>query len=96
MELRILKRAMILIWKTENNLIKACIERNNQEIDQDRLGICGGSYGGYLACRLICDPFLDFKAAYVVNPFLSLGFSFISSDVPDLFYSYAYNEQLDS
>ena len=77
-------------------LINSCLERYKEEIDLDNLWICGVSYGGYLTCCLICEDEPKYKAAYSQSPFLSFGASLISSDIPDYYFSIAFNEDLFS
>ena len=73
------------------DLLNHWIEVYQDEIDQSRLGIYGGSHGGYLTCSIISHPDYRFKfaAAWIWNPVTSIHSLLCISDIPDWWYSSA-------
>ncbi|CAI2385739.1 unnamed protein product [Moneuplotes crassus] len=76
------------------NLFQQCIDTFASEIDQTRLGIYGGSHGGFLTCSIISHPdWVDrFSAACIWNPVTAMHATVTFSDIPDWHYSVACNK----
>ena len=64
--------------------ITTVLNDKKDEIDEERVGILGGSYGGYLTCALIGSYPDRFKAAVALNPVTSLPVLAGTSDIPGL------------
>lgn len=52
-------------------------------IDSNRVGVCGGSHGGYLACHLIGRYPSLFKVAAIRNPVTNVATMTTTTDIPD-------------
>lgn len=76
-------------------LFQQCIDSFPDEVDADRLGVYGGSHGGYLTCAAISHPeWKDrFKAACIWNPVTAMHSALLFSDIPDWHYSVALNRE---
>lgn len=53
------------------------------ELDENRVGIVGGSHGGFLAGHMIGQHPTLFKAACMRNPVTNISSMFTLSDIPD-------------
>ncbi|MCU0866552.1 MAG: prolyl oligopeptidase family serine peptidase [Planctomycetes bacterium] len=62
-------------------------------IDRDRVGIGGGSYGGYTAAWAATRHSEHFAAAVSFVPFVDLRTKWLTSDIPREFYFVHYQEQ---
>ncbi len=62
-------------------------------IDKDRVGIGGGSYGGYTAAWAATKHSEHFAAAVSFVPFVDLRTKWLTSDIPWEFYLVHYQEQ---
>ena len=71
------------------NLFSICLEKFSEEIDDTKLGVYGGSHGGYLSCSIISHPdwATKFKAACIWNPVTAMNMSTMVSDIPDWHWS---------
>lgn len=52
-------------------------------VDPNRIGICGGSHGGYLTAQATSRHANVFRAAVMRNPVVNLPAMFTSTDIPD-------------
>ena len=73
------------------DLFSMCLEKFKDEIDETKLGIYGGSHGGFLTCSIIShiDWNEKFKAAWIWNPVTAMHMSYMVSDIPDWHWSVA-------
>ena len=55
-------------------------------VDSNRVGICGGSHGGFLAAHLVGQYPSLFKVAAMRNPGTNIATSVTSTDIPDWCY----------
>jgi len=62
-------------------------------IDKDRVGIGGGSYGGYTAAWAATKHSAHFAAAVSFVPFVDIRTKWLTSDIPWEFYYVHYQEQ---
>jgi dipeptidyl aminopeptidase/acylaminoacyl peptidase len=62
-------------------------------IDKERVGIGGGSYGGYTAAWAACKHSEHFAAAVSFVPFTDLRTKWLTSDIPFEFYFVHYQQQ---
>jgi dipeptidyl aminopeptidase/acylaminoacyl peptidase len=62
-------------------------------IDRDRIGIIGGSYGGYTAAWAATRHSEHFAAAVSFVPFVDIRTKWLTSDIPWEFYLVHYQEQ---
>ncbi|CAI2385616.1 unnamed protein product [Moneuplotes crassus] len=76
------------------DLFSQCLTTFKEEIDDTKLGIYGGSHGGYLTCSIISHPewINKFSAACIWNPVTAMHSAMVFSDLPDWFYSVACNK----
>lgn len=76
------------------NLFQKCIDTYPEEVDDTRLGVYGGSHGGFLTCSVISHPdWADrFKAACIWNPVTAMHSTVSFSDIPDWHYAVACNK----
>ena len=65
---------------------------NFPEIDGDRVGICGGSHGGFLTAHCTSQFPEFFKAAAMRNPVTNIASMVTSTDIPDWCYGEAMAE----
>ncbi|XP_032676975.1 acylamino-acid-releasing enzyme-like isoform X2 [Odontomachus brunneus] len=69
--------------------VKDCITAAEESLkkypwlDSKRIGLCGGSHGGFLVAHLSGQVPDMFKAVVARNPVIDIAFSFSSSDIPD-------------
>jgi len=70
-------------------LFQKCLNTYKEEIDQTKLGIYGGSHGGFLTTSIISHPkWVDkFAAACIWNPVTAMHSAMLFSDIPDWLYS---------
>lgn len=52
-------------------------------VDSTRLGICGGSHGGYLTAHMIGQYPTLYKLAMLRNPVIDIPSMYYTSDIPD-------------
>ena len=66
-------------------------------VDPERLGVFGGSHGGFLTGHLIGHPeYKDmWKAASFRNPVVDMTYMVTSSDIPDWIYACCGSEEMD-
>jgi len=64
-------------------------------IDPERVGVFGGSHGGYMAGWLIGHPDTKdvFKAAVLWNPVINQSYMVAQTDIPDWVYACNLNEE---
>ncbi len=62
-------------------------------IDPDRVGVIGGSYGGYTAAWAATRHTRHFKAAVSFVPFVDIRTKWLTSDIPYEFYHVHYQEK---
>ena len=79
------------------NLTKKALEQFSDIIDPERLGVFGGSHGGFLTGHMIGQPeFKDmWKAASLWNPVLDMTYMVNSTDIPDWIFACCGVEELD-
>ena len=79
------------------NLTKKALEKYPDVIDPKRLGVEGGSHGGFLTGHLIGHAeFKDlFSAASLWNPVLDMTYMLSSTDIPDWIYACCKNTEID-
>lgn len=92
-----------LLGKISQNDVKDCfdiidftIQRHSEIINKNKIGVFGGSHGGFIAAILIGNKEYNkyFNAACLYNPVLDLSFMVSSTDIPDWVYACAFNEKL--
>jgi len=78
------------------NLTLKALEHYKDIVDPKRLGVYGGSHGGYLTGWLTGHPkFKDlWSAAILWNPVLNMSFMLAMSDIPDWMYACCLNRDL--
>ena len=66
-------------------------------VDPERLGVYGGSHGGFLSAHLIGHPeYKDmWKATSMRNPVLDMTYMINASDIPDWVLACCGGEELD-
>ncbi len=52
-------------------------------VDEKRVGVMGGSHGGFLTCHLIAQFPTVFSVAIARNPVVSIGWNLAAGDIPD-------------
>jgi Dipeptidyl aminopeptidases/acylaminoacyl-peptidases len=62
------------------------LSRFNDSIDETRVGVCGGSHGGFLSAHLIGQYPDLFKVAAMRNPVTNIATMTTSTDIPDWCY----------
>eukprot|EP00592_Proboscia_alata_P026986 CAMPEP_0194445240 /NCGR_PEP_ID=MMETSP0176-20130528/127743_1 /TAXON_ID=216777 /ORGANISM="Proboscia alata, Strain PI-D3" /LENGTH=986 /DNA_ID=CAMNT_0039271763 /DNA_START=29 /DNA_END=2989 /DNA_ORIENTATION=+ len=62
------------------------LSRTKALVDGTRVGICGGSHGGFLACHLIGQHPELFKVAAMRNPVTNIATMVTATDIPDWCY----------
>ena len=79
------------------NLTKKALELFPDIIDPEKLGVFGGSHGGFLTGHMIGHPdYRDmWKAASLWNPVLDMTYMINSTDIPDWIFACCGNEELD-
>jgi len=81
-----LESLLTRIGKLDVEDVMACTRHAIQEfpiIDGDRVGICGGSHGGFLTAHCTSQYPDFFKAAAMRNPVTNIASMFTSTDIPD-------------
>jgi len=75
-------------------LLEQCLQKFADEIDSKKLGVYGGSHGGFLTCCLVSHPeWCDkFAAACIWNPVTAMHSALLFSDIPDWHHSVALNK----
>ena len=78
-------------------LTKLAIQKFSHIIDPLKIGLTGGSHGGYLTGWLIGHPtYKDIWAAAAVrNAVFDLNYMNASTDIPDWIYACVFNKELD-
>lgn len=78
------------------NLTLKALEQFGDTIDREKLGVFGGSHGGFLTGHLIGHPqFRDlFKVASLWNPVLDMSYMHSSTDIPDWIYACCINKEI--
>jgi len=76
------------------DLFQKCLDDYGDEINSEKLGVYGGSHGGFLTCSIISHPnWIDrFQAACIWNPVTAMHSAICFSDIPDWHYSVACNK----
>ncbi len=84
-------------WQDCGNVTKKALEQFSDIVDPERLGVFGGSHGGYLTGHMIGQPeFKDmWKAASLWNPVLDMTYMVNSTDIPDWIYACCGSEDID-
>jgi acylaminoacyl-peptidase len=59
------------------------VSSNSNQINKDRIGIYGGSYGGYLATRLPQLYPNTYKCSVILNPVTDILFNKTITDIPE-------------
>ena len=79
------------------DLTKLALERFSDVVDPERVGLFGGSHGGFLTGHLIGHPeYKDmWKAASLWNPVLDMSYMVNASDIPDWVYACCGREEID-
>lgn len=79
------------------NLTKKALEQFADVVDPARLGVFGGSHGGFLTGHMIGHPeYKDmWKAASLWNPVLDMTYMVNSTDIPDWIFACCGSEELD-
>ena len=79
------------------NLTKMALERFSDVVDPERLGVFGGSHGGFLTGHMVGHPeYKDmWKAASLWNPVLDMTYMVNSTDIPDWIFACNGSEELD-
>ena len=79
------------------NLTKKAVEQFSSVIDPEKLGVFGGSHGGFLTGHLIGHPeYKDmWKAASLWNPVLDMTYMVNSTDIPDWIFACCGDEEID-
>jgi acylaminoacyl-peptidase len=75
-------------------MTKKALESFPDQIDPTKLGVYGGSHGGFLTSWLVGHP--DYKDLYAAavswNPVLNMSYMVASTDIPDWMYACCKNE----
>ena len=76
--------------------LKACKDFPDQ-IDGDKVGITGGSFGGFLTTWLIGHPKYNYiwKAAVAWNAIVDLNYMSVCADVPDWCFAVAMRKKME-
>lgn len=75
-------------------MTKKAVEEFPELIDAERLGVYGGSHGGFLTSWLLGHPDYKnlFKAGVSWNPVINMSYMVASSDIPDWMHSCVLNK----
>ena len=65
-------------------------------VDKDRVGVMGGSHGGFLTGNLVGQYPSAFKCGVLRNPVMDLGLMIHVSDIPDWTYVEAFGSKVRS
>lgn len=78
------------------NLTKLALDKFKDIIDPTRVGVYGGSHGGFTTGWLIGHPeFKDlYSAAVLWNPVINMSYMFSATDIPDWIYQCGMNRDL--
>ena len=78
-------------------LTKMVLEKYPDLIDERKIGVTGGSHGGFLSGHLIGSiAFRDlYGAASVRNPVFDMNYMLASTDIPDWIYACSKNEEIN-
>ena len=66
--------------------VKFALDSHGDILDKDRVGVCGGSHGGYLAGHLTSQHPDVFKVAAMRNPVTNIATMVTATDIPDWCY----------
>ena len=79
------------------NLTKKALEQFSEVVDPEKLGVFGGSHGGFLSGHMIGHPVYKdmWKAASMRNPVLDMTYMVNSTDIPDWIYACCGSEVMD-
>ena len=79
------------------NLLDLALKTFPEKIDQERIGVYGGSHGGFLTGWLIGHPEYrhKFKAACLWNPVINMSYMYSSTDIPDWIVACCLNKPYD-
>ena len=79
------------------NLTKMALDQFSDVVDPARVGVEGGSHGGFLTGHLIGHPqYKDmWAAASLWNPVLDMTYMVNSTDIPDWIYACCGGEEID-
>eukprot|EP00347_Sterkiella_histriomuscorum_P007160 403350033 len=80
----------------QGNLTKMALEKFADKIDLDRVGVYGGSHGGFSTGWQIGHPEFKhlYKAAVLWNPVLNMSYMYAATDIPDWIYACCLNKDL--
>lgn len=78
-------------------LVQKCLKEFPDVIDPQRVGVYGGSHGGFLTGWLTGHPDYKhlFSASCLWNPALNLPFMYAASEIPDWINACCFNRDLD-
>ena len=78
-------------------LTQLALERFSDEVDPKRVGVWGGSHGGFLTGHLIGhSEYKDlWSASALWNPVLDMTYMLSSTDIPDWIYACCKNQEID-
>ena len=79
------------------HLTKLALERFSDIVDPERLGVFGGSHGGFLTGHMIGHPEFCkmWKAASLWNAVLDTSYMVNATDIPDWVYACCGTEDID-
>ena len=63
-------------------------------VDKDKVGVMGGSHGGFLTGNLVGQYPSTFKCGVLRNPVMDLGLMIHCSDIPDWCYIEAFGSKV--
>ena len=78
------------------HLTELALEKFSDKIDTDRVGVFGGSHGGFLTGWAIGHPKFNnlYKAAVLWNPVINMSYMVSATDIPDWIYACNLKEDL--
>jgi acylaminoacyl-peptidase len=79
------------------NLLDLALKTFPEYIDSEKVGVYGGSHGGFLTGWLIGHPEYRqrFKAACLWNPVINMSYMYSSTDIPDWIVACCLNKPYD-